>query len=53
MTAAELARYRRQLQHAIAFFDRQDPVPRVRADLQARLDTITAGQPARTGSARA
>jgi hypothetical protein len=53
MTAAELARYRRQLQHAIAFFDRQDPVPPARADLQARLDAITAGQPARTGSARA
>jgi hypothetical protein len=53
MTAAELASYRRQLQHAIAFFDRQDPVPSARADLQARLDAITAGQAARTGSAHA
>jgi hypothetical protein len=50
MTAAELASYRHQLKHAIAFFDRQDPVPPARADLQARLDAITAGQAARTGS---
>jgi hypothetical protein len=49
MTAAELASYRHQLKQAIAFFDRQDPVPPARADLQARLVAITAGQAARTG----
>ncbi len=28
MTTFELRDYRRQLENAIAFFDRQDPVPR-------------------------
>jgi hypothetical protein len=53
VTAAELASYRRELEHAIAFFDRQNPVPPARADLQARLDAITAGQAVRTGSTHA
>jgi hypothetical protein len=52
MTDADLAAYRRELQHAIAYFDQQDPVPPARADLQARLDTITTGQ-GRTGNAHA
>jgi hypothetical protein len=52
MTAAELAAYRRELEHAIAYFDQQDPVPPARADLQARLGTITTRQ-ARTGNADA
>jgi hypothetical protein len=52
MTAAELAAYRRELEHAISYFDQQDPVPPARADLQARLDTITTRQ-ARTGNADA
>jgi hypothetical protein len=53
MTAAELADYRRELEHAIVFFDRQNPVPPARADLQARLDAITDRHTARTGSAHA
>ncbi len=28
LTTFELTGYRRQLEHAIAYFDRQDPVPR-------------------------
>jgi hypothetical protein len=40
----ELRGYRRQLENAIAFFDSQDPVPAVRADLQAALDSVIAEQ---------
>lgn len=36
--------YRRQLETAIAFFDRQDPVPPARHHLQARLDEALAEQ---------
>ena len=49
----ELRDYRRQLESAIAFFDRQDPVPPVRDDLQARLDEVLAEQDDRAGIARA
>ncbi len=49
----ELAGYRRQLQDAIAFFDAQDPVPPVQADLQARLDAVLAEQDDRARIARA
>jgi hypothetical protein len=44
LTTSELTGYRRQLEQAIAFFDRQDPVPAVRADLQATLGGVIAEQ---------
>jgi len=44
LTTFELCGYRRQLQNAIKFFDAQDPVPAVRADLQAALDGVIAEQ---------
>jgi hypothetical protein len=40
----ELRDYRRQLETAIAYFDRQDPVPPVRQQLQASLDAVLAEQ---------
>ena len=40
----ELAAYRRQLETAIAFSGAQQPVPPVRADLQARLNAVLAEQ---------
>jgi hypothetical protein len=43
LTTYELAGYRRQLEHAIAFSGQQ-PVSPVRADLQAALDAVLAGQ---------
>ncbi len=53
LTTSELAGYRRQLEHAIAWFDRQDPVPPVRADLQAALDDVMTEQDDRARIARA
>jgi hypothetical protein len=44
LTTYELAGYRSQLESAIAFFDRTDPVPSARDDLQARLDAVIAEQ---------
>ena len=44
LTTYELRDYRRQLESAIAFFDRQDPVPPARDRLQARLDEVIAEQ---------
>jgi hypothetical protein len=44
LTTYELRGYRHQLEHAIAFFDMQQPVPAVRADLQTRLDAVLAEQ---------
>jgi hypothetical protein len=44
MTTFELRDYRRQLESAIAFFDRQDPVPPARDRLQAKLDEVLAEQ---------
>jgi hypothetical protein len=44
LTTYELADYRRELERAIAFFDRQVPVPPARARLQARLDDVVAEQ---------
>jgi hypothetical protein len=49
----ELRDFRRQLENAIAFFDRQNPVPAVRDDLQASLDAVTAEQESRTRLAHA
>jgi hypothetical protein len=53
LTTYELRDYRRQLESAIAYFDVQDPVPPVRADLRARLDEVLAEQDSRAGSLRA
>jgi hypothetical protein len=44
LTTFELRDYRRQLESAIAFFDRQDPVPPTRRRLQSRLDDVIAEQ---------
>jgi hypothetical protein len=43
----ELRDYRGQLERAIAFFDKQDPVPRARDQLQAKLDLVKAEQESR------
>jgi hypothetical protein len=53
LTTFELRDYRRQLEHAIAYFDKQDPVPAVRAHLQTQLDQVIAEQDDRTRLARA
>jgi hypothetical protein len=44
MTTYELRDYCRQLENAIAFFDRQTPVPPARDRLQAKLDDVIAEQ---------
>lgn len=44
MTTYELRDYRRDLETAIAFFDRQTPVPPARDRLQATLDDVIAEQ---------
>ena len=44
LTTYELAYYRRRLENAIAFLDKQDPVPPIRADLKAALDGVIAEQ---------
>jgi len=44
MTTYELAGYRKDLQRAIAFFDRKTPVPAARGALQAKLDAVIAEQ---------
>jgi hypothetical protein len=44
LTTYELTYYRRRLENAIAFLDKQDPVPPVRSDLQAALDGVLAEQ---------
>jgi len=53
LTTYELRDYRRQLESAIGFFDRQDPVPPARDRLQAKLDAVTAEQDERARIARA
>jgi hypothetical protein len=53
LTTFELRDYRRQLENAFAFFDRQDPVPTVGGDLQATLDEVIAEQESRARIARA
>jgi hypothetical protein len=40
MTTYELRDHRRDLERAIAFFDRQTPVPPARNRLQASLDDV-------------
>lgn len=44
MTTFELRDYRRQLETAIAFFDKKNPVPPARDRLQASLDAVLAEQ---------
>ena len=53
LTTYELRDYRRQLERAIAFFDRKTPVPAARGDLQATLDTVIAEQEERARIAHA
>jgi len=53
LTTYELRDYRRQLENAIAFFDRQDPVPPARDRLQASLDAVVAEQDDRARNAHA
>jgi hypothetical protein len=53
LTTYELREYRHQLESAIAFFDRQDPVPAARRRLQASLDAVTAEEDDRARLARA
>ncbi len=53
LTTYELRDYARQLTSAIAFFDRQDPVPPARADLQTALDDVLAEQESRARIAHA
>ena len=52
LTTYELRDYRRELEKAIAFFDRQHPVPPARAGLQARLDAVIGEQDDRVRIAR-
>jgi hypothetical protein len=44
LTTYELTDYRRQLESAIAFFDRNGALPPTRSDLQARLDAVLTEQ---------
>ena len=44
LTTYELTYYRRRLENALAFLDKQDPVPPIRADLQTALDNVLAEQ---------
>jgi hypothetical protein len=43
----ELTGYRRRIENALAYLDRQDPVPPFRTDLQAALDAVLAEQDSR------
>ena len=42
LTLAELRDREKEAEGAVAFFDRQDPVPPARADLQATLEDVRA-----------
>jgi len=53
LTTYELCDYRRALEQAIAFFDKQSPVPPARADMHARLDAVIAEQDDRARIAHA
>lgn len=44
LTTYELTYYSRRLENALAFLDKQDPVPVIRADLQAALDGVITEQ---------
>ncbi len=49
LTNYELTYYRRRLENALAFLDKQDPVPAIRADLQAALDGVITEHQDRAG----
>jgi hypothetical protein len=53
MTTYELRNYRRDLETAIAFFDRQTPTPLDQDRLQATLDDVIAEQDDRKRLSRA
>jgi hypothetical protein len=53
LTTFELRDFRRQLESAIAHFDKMDPVSPARRRLQARLDEVIAEQDERARLARA
>ena len=44
LATSELTGYRRQLENAIAYYEKMEPVPQARGDLQARLDDVIAEQ---------
>ena len=44
LTTSELAYYRRRLENAIAYFDKQDPVPPARAEVHSALAAVRAEQ---------
>ena len=44
LTTYELTYYRRRLENALAFLDKQEPVPAIRADLQTALDGVLTEQ---------
>ena len=48
MATFELRDYRSQLEGAITFCDKQDPVPPARDQLRAELDAVLAEQESRT-----
>ena len=52
LTTYELRDYRQQLEQAIAFFDRQHPVPPARQRLKSTLDSVLAEQDERARLAR-
>lgn len=52
LTTFELRDYRRKLEQAIAFFDRQAPAPPARDRLRAKLDEVLAEQDQRAKIAR-
>jgi hypothetical protein len=51
LTTYELRDLRRELESAVAYFDKQDPVPPVRGELQARLDEVLAERESRERAA--
>lgn len=53
LTTYELRDYRRELERAVAWFDKHHPAAPVLADLRARLDGVLAEQDSRTRAARA
>jgi hypothetical protein len=53
LTTFELRGYRRELESAIAFFDKRDPVPPARHRLQAKLDAVITEQDERVRLASA
>jgi hypothetical protein len=53
LTTFELRDFRRQLEKALACFDRQEPLPPAGRRLQARLDEVLAEQDERARLARA